>query len=230
MQIKYQTRYFKKQRTAYGKERQVDFMTEELKTIQKHLKKELDKDRYEHTLGVMYTASCLAMRYHADMNQAMTAGLLHDCAKCLSDSKKIQLCEKNNIPIREIELENPFLLHAKVGALLAKKQYNIEDTQILHAIEVHTTGEKEMSLLDKILFVSDYIEPNRNKAPNLTEIRSLAFEDLDSAVLRILYDTLHFLNKKRGAIDKKTQETYEYYASKTKMSFENEGEQQLKGE
>ncbi len=186
-------------------------MTEQLEHIKKQLKKELDKNRYHHTLGVMYTASCLAMRYGSDMEQAMLAGLLHDCAKCIPNEKKIKICEKNHIPIRDIERENPFLLHSKLGAYLAKEEYGIEDADILHAIEVHTTGEAGMNLLDKIIFVSDYIEPNRDKAPNLAEIRTLAFQDMDAAVLRILYDTLNFLNQKRGSIDQKTHETYHYY-------------------
>lgn len=186
-------------------------MTEQLKEIKKQLKKELDKNRYQHTLGVMYTACCLAMRYGSDINQAMLAGLLHDCAKCIPDEKKIQICKKNHISMRNVEKDNPFLLHAKLGAFLAEKEYDIHDPEILHAIEVHTTGAPNMSLLDKIVFVADYIEPNRDKAPNLDEIRTLAFENLDAGVLRILDDTLHFLNKKRGSIDEKTHETYEYY-------------------
>ena len=68
-----------------------------------------------------------------------------------------------------------------------------------------------MNLLDKIIFVSDYIEPNRDKAPNLPQIRALAFENIDQAVVRILHDTIHFLNQKRGSIDHKTHDTYEYY-------------------
>lgn len=186
-------------------------MTEEIQTIKKKLKKELDRNRYQHTLGVMYTAGCLAMRYGGDMDQAMLAGLLHDCAKCIPDSEKIKICKKKHIEMRNVEEENPFLLHAKLGALLAKTEYGVEDSEILHAIEVHTTGAAAMNLLDKILFVADYIEPHRDKAPNLTEIRTLAFESLDAAVLQILYDTLNFLNKNRGSIDEKTSETYEYY-------------------
>lgn len=186
-------------------------MTEQLKDIKKQLKKELDKNRYQHTLGVMYTASCLAMRYGSDIHQAMLAGLLHDCAKCIPGKEQIRLCEKNGIAIREVERENPFLLHSKLGAFFARTKYGIEDEVILHAIEVHTTGEPDMNLLDKILFVSDYIEPNRDKAPNLEEIRTLAFLNIDEAVVRILYDTLHFLNQKRGSIDNRTQETYQYY-------------------
>ncbi|MBO5371774.1 MAG: bis(5'-nucleosyl)-tetraphosphatase (symmetrical) YqeK [Lachnospiraceae bacterium] len=186
-------------------------MTEQIHKIRKELKKELDKDRYYHTLGVMYTAASLAMRYEYDIEQASLAGLLHDCAKCIPDKEKISICKKNNIKMREIEAENPFLLHAKLGAYLARERYKITDTDILHAIEVHTTGAPAMNLLDKIIFVSDYIEPARDKAPNLKEIRKLAFCDLDAAVLKILNDTLNFLNKKRGAVDEMTHKTYEYY-------------------
>lgn len=186
-------------------------MTEQMNEIKKQLKKELEKKRYQHTIGVMHTAACLAMRYGSDMYQAMLAGLLHDCAKCISDKKQIELCEKNHISIRDVERENPFLLHAKTGAFLARTQYGINDTAVLHAIEVHTTGIPNMSLLDKIIFVADYIEPNRDKAPNLEEIRTLAFENIDQVIYRILDDTLHFLNQKKGSIDEKSHETYEYY-------------------
>ncbi len=186
-------------------------MEEQLKEIRRQLKKELDKNRYQHTTGVMYTASCLAMRYGSDMRKAMLAGLLHDCAKCMPGEKLLHLCRKQKIPIRDVERENPFLLHAKLGAYLAKTTYGVLDEEILHAIEVHTTGAPAMNLLDKIIFVSDYIEPNRDRAPNLTEIRTLAFERLDRAVFQILHDTMHYLNQKRGSIDSRTNETYQYY-------------------
>ena len=186
-------------------------ISEELKKIKKDLKKELDKNSYQHTLGVMYTASCLAMRYSGDIQQAMLAGLLHDCAKCIPAERQIHLCEKNRIPMRDVELKNPHLLHAKLGALLAKSQYGIKDKTVLHAIEAHTTGMPNMGLLDKIIFVADYIEPHRDKAPDLAEVRKLAFDDINEAVLRILYDTIHYLDQRRGAVDPVTYDTYEFY-------------------
>ena len=197
-------------------------ISEQLKKIKKELKKELDKNRYQHTLGVMYTASCLAMRHGGDMQEAMYAGLLHDCAKCIPIDKQIHLCEKNHIPIRDVERKNPHLLHAKLGVFLAKSEYGIKDKTILHAIEVHTTGSPGMNLLDKIVFVADYIEPNREKAFGLPEIRRLAFADMDQAVVRILHDTMHYLNQKKGAIDPKTQETYQYYIEQWNRREEKE--------
>jgi predicted HD superfamily hydrolase involved in NAD metabolism len=159
----------------------------------------------------MYTAGCLAMAHGYDIQKAMLAGLLHDCAKCISTSKKIELCQKHQLPISEVELENPGLLHAKAGMVLASEKYEINDPEILHAIRVHTTGAPNMNLLDKIIFVADYIEPQRDQAPRLDVIRKLAFDDLDRCVAEILYDTLHYLNGRKGSIDPATQQTYEFY-------------------
>lgn len=183
----------------------------ELQEIRKKVKKELDKERYEHTKGVMYTAACLAMAHEGNMEQAMLAGLLHDCAKCVPNDEKIKICEENHIMISSVERENPTLLHAKLGAFYASTKYEVTDPEVIHAIKIHTTGEPGMSLLDKIIFIADYIEPKRNKAAHLDEIRKLAFEDLDACMADILYDTLHYLNTKKGAIDPNTQLTYEYY-------------------
>ena len=121
-------------------------MDQEIEKISKKLMKELDEDRYRHTQGVMYTSAALAMRYGADLKKALLAGLLHDCAKCIPGHTKIKMCEKYNLEISEIERKNPSLLHAKLGAYLAKDKYDIEDEEILMAIRSHTTGRPGMSL------------------------------------------------------------------------------------
>ena len=155
----------------------------------KKLKKDLDKYRYEHTKGVMYTAGCLAMANNYDVEKAMLAGLLHDCAKCHSTEEKIALCERHDILISKVEMENPGLLHAKAGMALAEEKYDIHDPEILHAIKVHTTGEPDMNMLDKIVYISD----------------------LNQGVAEILYDTLHYLSGRKGSVDPTTQLTYEFY-------------------
>lgn len=175
------------------------------------LKKELDDERYAHTLGVMYTSGALAMCYGYDMEKAMVTGLLHDCAKCIPNKKKIKMCEKNNIEISPWEEQNPFLLHSKLGAFLAKNQYGIEDEEILNAILYHTTGRADMGILEKITYISDYIEPRRAKAPRLNEIRKAAFEDMDRALRMIMEDTLYYLKNSFHVIDPITQEAYEFY-------------------
>lgn len=177
----------------------------------KTLRKYLDRDRFEHSEGVMYTAAALAMRYGEDLEKAQIAGILHDCAKCMPDSKKLKICEKNHIEITEAEKMSPFLLHAKVGAYIAKAKYDIEDTEILDAIACHTTGKPAMTLLEKIIYISDYIEPMRNKASNLEEVRKMAFVDLDEALFKILSDTLVYLEKSSKKMDPMTMQTYEYY-------------------
>lgn len=179
--------------------------------IREQMKDTLDNKRYEHTLGVAYTASCLAMRYQTDMHEAMLAGLLHDCAKGLSDKKKLSVCEKNDISVSKAEEKNPSLLHAKVGAYLATTKYDVDNEDILNAIRYHTTGRPAMTLLEKIIYISDYIEPNRKQAPNLDNVRKLAFQDIDKALLKILSDTLDYLKENNNEIDLMTQETYEYY-------------------
>ena len=182
--------------------------------IEKKLKKELDAERYTHTLGVMYTAASLAMAYGTDIEQALYAGLLHDCAKCIPNPKKLSLCRKHQIPVSTAEEQSPFLLHAKLGAYFARELYGIKDKDILHAIQVHTTGEPGMNTLDKIIYIADYIEPNRKQAPNLAKIRRLSFENLDEAIKQILSDTLNHLQKKGGEIDPLTAETYDYFHKK----------------
>lgn len=177
----------------------------------KTLRKYLDRDRFEHSEGVMYTAAALAMRYGENLEKAQIAGILHDCAKCIPDNKKLKICEKNHIEITEAERCSPFLLHAKVGAYIAKEKYNIEDTEILDAIACHTTGKPAMTLLEKIIYISDYIEPMRNKASNLEEVRKMAFVDLDETLFKILSDTLVYLEKSSKKMDPMTMQTYEYY-------------------
>ena len=182
--------------------------------IRKQLVKALDSKRYEHTQGVAYTSAALAMRYGEEVQKAELAGLLHDCAKCLDNEKKIHICKKNDISISDAEQRNPFLLHAKVGGHLAKTKYKIDDEDIINAILYHTTGRPGMSLLEKIVYIADYIEPGRENAPNLDEVRKLSFQDIDEALLRILEDILVHLKDSKKEIDPMTQMTYEFYKRK----------------
>ena len=132
-------------------------------------------------------------------------------AKCLDNSKKMKICAKHNIHINKIEDKNPFLLHAKVGSFLAMERYGVRDKDVINAILNHTTGRPGMTKLEKIIYIADYIEPNRKHAPNLSEIRKLAFIDLDRALMRILEDTLSYLETLKSDIDPMTKKTYEYY-------------------
>ena len=168
-------------------------MDEKILKIQHTLKKELDENRYHHTLGVMYTSASMAMRYDVDVQKALYAGLLHDCAKCIPSDKKIRL------------------LHARLGAYLAHEKYGVKDEEIICAIESHTTGRPGMSMLEKIVYIADYIEPGRRELPNMADVRQLAFRDIDECLYRILKDSLAYLDSKNITVDPMTQRTYDYY-------------------
>lgn len=186
-------------------------MNDKIIELRKKVKKELDKDRFEHTKGVMYTAAAMAMAYDYPIEEAMIAGLLHDCAKCMPSNQKVRICKDAHVEISSAEYRNPGLLHAKAGAILAEKKYKIKNQAILHAIKVHTTGEPNMSILDKIIYISDYIEPLRNQAPRLSYIRKLAFDNIDMCVAEILKDTLEYLKSGKNEIDPASLHTYDFY-------------------
>ena len=188
----------------------------DLKVLQKQMKEALNEERFEHTLGVMYTAESLAMRYGVDMTKAAVAGLLHDCAKCIPNGQKIKICKKNDIEITETEEKNPSLLHAKLGAYLAEEKYGIDDAEILSAIKWHTTGKPDMSMLDIIVYMADYIEPNRDKAPNLKQIRKLCFENIEEALYQVLEGTFEYLRDHPDMIDPMTKISYDFYKWKLK--------------
>lgn len=182
------------------------------KEIQNDLKKKLKPSRYRHTLGVVKTAGKLAEIHGCDTRKAEMAALLHDCAKYLDDDTKIAMCREYGVEITETELLNPTLLHAKCGAITAREEYGIRDEEILHAIQVHTTGAPAMNLLDKIIFVADYIEPGRDQAPHLKELRKLAGENIDQVTFRIMEDTVNYLNQHDAKrMDQTTWKAYEYY-------------------
>ncbi|MCD8105474.1 MAG: bis(5'-nucleosyl)-tetraphosphatase (symmetrical) YqeK [Lachnospiraceae bacterium] len=179
--------------------------------IQKKLKKELDEERFIHTEGVMYTAASLAMCHDEDVTRTCVAGLLHDCAKCIPNAQKLRLCGHYKVPVSPVERAAPHLLHAKLGACIAKDKYGVEDPEILSAISCHTTGKPDMTLLEKIIFLADYIEPGRVKAPNLARIRHLAFSDIDLAVYMTLRDTLAYIKEKKAPLDNQSLVAYNYY-------------------
>lgn len=199
-------------------------MNEMIKRLTEVLVTELDQERFQHTMGVMHTAGCLAMRYNEDLNTALIAGLLHDCAKCMTHEEKLRICYENQIEITDAEKKNPGLLHAKVGAYLAKEKYHIVDERILCAIESHTTGKPGMSLLDKIIYIADYMEPGRDGAPNLPQVRKLAFLHLDECLYVILKDSLDYLKTIGKPIDPMTELTFHYYNDERNKKLINQEE------
>lgn len=191
--------------------------------LRKKLKSKLDPMRYEHSLSVSFTCMNLAMRYGYDMEKAELAGLMHDCGKRFSDEVILRKCIKHDILVTEGEKNALPVLHAKYGAWLAEYKYGIKDKEILDAIACHTVGKPNMTTLDKILYIADYIEPRRSAAENLPQMRRLAYEDLDETMYAILESTLQYLKKKGRTVDSMTIETYEYFKTIKERSNELKG-------
>lgn len=166
--------------------------------IREQLKGVLDEERYQHTLGVEFTAAALAMRYGADVYKAELAGLLHDCAKCYRGEELAVIANG--------EKGTAKTLHAVCAPIVAKKIYGIDDVEILSAIRWHTTGKANMALLDKIVFVADFIEPCREMITILPEMRRLAFEDLTYTVYRITEETIPYVKMRNLPMDEHTLE------------------------
>ncbi|MBQ8030412.1 MAG: bis(5'-nucleosyl)-tetraphosphatase (symmetrical) YqeK [Butyrivibrio sp.] len=185
--------------------------------LRKSLEKELKPDRFDHTLGVAYTAANMAFIHGADVEKALIAGFLHDCAKCMSHEEQVKICEKNKIEISEVERRNHSLLHAKVGMYLARTKYDVYDTDILNAIRWHTTGREDMSLLEKIIYIADFIEPNRKPLEDMDTIRKEAYSDIDRCLAHILHNSVIYLNTIGKEIDDATMIAYEYYKDKYKQ-------------
>ena len=186
----------------------------DIKKIRKKMEKTLDSARFEHTLGVTYTAACLAMRYDADIKKAQIAGLLHDCAKGFSMEKQRALCKRYNISLEGTLTKSPQLMHQEIAPFLASDEYKEQDSEVLSAIACHTTGKIGMTPLEQIVFIADYMEPNRKMIPGLSKVRKLAFEDLDKCTKTILKNTIEYLTECGQEIDERTVETYKYYRDK----------------
>ncbi|WP_394522102.1 bis(5'-nucleosyl)-tetraphosphatase (symmetrical) YqeK [Lacrimispora sp. JR3] len=197
-------------------------MKEIILNLRNELRGKLSPQRYEHTISVSFICMALAMKYDSDLDQAELAGLLHDCAKYLGDGEIIKKCQKHGIELTDDERKAPAVLHAKYGAWMAQYKYGIEDSEILDAIRWHTTGRPDMSLLEKIVFIADYIEPRRDKAGDLPVVRSMAFIDLDECVYLILKSTLEYLRGKKCFVDSMSMKAYAYYE---RIHREKKGEQ-----
>lgn len=163
----------------------------DLEVLKQATKKELPRSRWEHTLRVTETAIELAKREGVDRHKTEIAAILHDYCKYWSEQDLIDWIKQEHLP-QELLSYNKELWHAPVGAALARKQFGIDDEMILNAIRYHTSGRPAMSKLEKIIFLSDYIEPGR-RFPEVEEVRRVAENNLNLAVLKALDNTIVFL-------------------------------------
>lgn len=174
-----------------------------IEQITEKLTQRLSEKRFQHSVDVSNTAQALARRYHCSPEKAKLAGLLHDCARELTSNRLLSMAEAFGIVVGDLERRHPVLLHALVGARMAEAEYGVADDEIRQAIAVHTTGGPNMTTLDKIIFLADVIEPGRSFY-GVEEIRLLAAENLDKAVLAAFNQSIIFLADKNGIIHPNT--------------------------
>ena len=164
--------------------------------------------RMAHVLGTEEEAARLARRYGADVTQARIGALLHDCTKKLNMAQQLALCEKYQIALDDMEQHTLKLLHAKTGAALARDVFGVEDA-VAEAICWHTTGKANMTLLEKILYLADYMEPNRN-FPGVDTLRAAVYADIDEGLALGLEMTVQKMGEEGNPVHEKTLEALRF--------------------
>jgi predicted HD superfamily hydrolase involved in NAD metabolism len=163
--------------------------TELARTVRAHL----DQDhRYRHCVRVARSADILAQLHGVDPAKARLAAMLHDLARLYSTSDLLEECERRGMPIDAFERRNPIVLHARLGAVLAREQFGVHDPGVLSAIEKHTLGAAQMSPLDCVIYLADALEPGRDYA-NRAKIWDLAKRDMRGAMSAAIDDALVYL-------------------------------------
>ncbi|WP_400242558.1 bis(5'-nucleosyl)-tetraphosphatase (symmetrical) YqeK [Niallia sp. JL1B1071] len=173
------------------------------------VKEQITEKRYIHTIGVMETAIQLATKYGANVEKAEIAAIFHDYAKFRSKEEMKQIIVEENMD-PNLLLFHSELWHAPVGAFLVEKEVGINDREILDAIRYHTSGRPEMSMLEKIVYLADYIEPGR-AFPGVDEVRELAEVNFERAFLQAVKNTIMFLIRNNRAVFPLSFETYNSY-------------------
>jgi predicted HD superfamily hydrolase involved in NAD metabolism len=172
----------------------------------KIVKEQLTDHRYQHTLGVVETAITLAKKYGADEKKAETAAIFHDYAKFRPKDEMRQIILNQNFP-QDLLHYHAELWHAPAGAYLVEREAGIKNKEVLDAIRYHTSGRPGMTLLEKVIYLADYIEPGRH-FPGVDEVRALAKENLDKALIQAVKNTILFLMKKNQPVYPDSFKTY----------------------
>ncbi|MCL2485458.1 MAG: bis(5'-nucleosyl)-tetraphosphatase (symmetrical) YqeK [Endomicrobia bacterium] len=185
-----------------------------------YLQKHLSPKRFEHSYNVAEFAVELAGIYGADGLKAQTAGLLHDCAKSKTDKQLISFLKNRKSSIKyfkDIKKYSPQLLHAYAGAVIAKEKLGITDVDILNAIRNHTLGRQNMSMLEKIIFVSDAVSFDR-KSKELLKIRKLALKDFEKAFFKVMARKIQYVLEENEWLCPQALDTWNYYVTQNKKN------------
>lgn len=180
--------------------------------IKEDLKKSLSTYRYEHSIRVAEEAKKLAKHYGENEYDAYLAGLLHDIAKEFSDDKIKHYLKKYNLSNDLLDKENRRVSHAIIGALVARELYNINDS-IYNAIKYHTIANKDMNILEKMLFIADKIECGKDY-PGIEEERVLAYQNIDEALVLCLINTKKKLEKEGRRLSEESVEVLNFFQNK----------------
>lgn len=167
-------------------------VTQLIKEIEEDLITVISKKRFIHTMGVVESSRELAIRYNENVEHATISALLHDYAKGFKKAELMKYIEAANIELDEVLMNAHELLHGKVASLIAKEKFKILEHNILNAIEYHTTGRANMSKLEKIIYLADFIEPGR-VYEGVDELRKIAKVSLDKAVFKALNNTIAYV-------------------------------------
>ena len=175
-----------------------------------------DEERYLHSLGAEEKARELAIRFGADEEKAALAALIHDNAKCFPYKELVKIVEENKFPISQDIIDNHKILHAFAGAYLAQKELGIDDEDILNAIMYHTTGRVEMSLLEKIVYLSDKLETKTRPPEYRDKINKVLEEtnDIDKTILLTIDLTIRSLLDRKLVINPQTIDVWNYLTAK----------------
>ena len=182
------------------------------------LQKNVSQHRLQHILGVEATCIKLASCHGLDEAQAAQAGLMHDLAKFFSPKKLLKLATEVNIPIDEVCLNHPHLLHADIGAVVAQREFKIKDPEILTAIANHTLGAPQMSELSCVVFIADVLEPNRGDNDELAAMRRIAEQNLYKCVQQTSDYSLKYLLSKQKIIHPRTVLTRNWAMTQAKLN------------
>lgn len=192
------------------------YMPEIIQSIRSILKERLKRKRLAHTMLTVREAVRLAAHYGVDTEKARLAALLHDCIK-LPNRELVAFCDNEGIAITDEERQNPYLIHSRVGALLAETEFGVSDEEVLSAIRSHTLGRIGMSLLDKIVYVADKIEPSR-EYEGLDTIRATAYEDINHAMLLVMQHSADYTLKSGRNVNPSTCEVMQWLESERELN------------
>lgn len=199
----------------------VSFIPVDRQTILDWLTEHVPSSRIHHILGVEDMAIALAKHHNLDQERAAQAGLMHDLAKYFKPKRLLRMAKAEGLPIDAVLEANPHLLHADVGAIVARDEFGVRDPEVLAAIANHTLGQPGMSPLSCIVFLADTLEAGRGDTPDLQKLRQTCYESLDHALWMTCDYSLQYIISKRQLIHPRTIMTRNWFLQKAVSRQDN---------